>query len=318
MSTIFRPLLRRATPLRFTIANSRQNLCAKAAIATGVCAAGGAAVLAEPKSREQVIEEYVASLQNDGSFWKQGSFLGSMPSLDIFMPSSGMFRTLASEVLKTAEEGLGCGEPELFFGHRFVKKVRYDGLTHTGVGMSFDMCEAIADTMLADPRVNMRWVPDYLERPMLITLCRLVSCLWFDMVLSMSVEVGKANILAKGLWKLEWSAADRDMQNAETRLRGHTSSDFCAHKRVTSLVTEALSRIDMEAVDVEAARLSTTKDSFGSTVMLPAEVSLLRTAILVALTFVHLLGAGSEMSLGGVSLQVSLEELNAGAAKVER
>ena len=251
-----------------------------------------------------MIEEYVASLQHDASFWKLPLGLGTMPSLDI-----KLFRTLASEVLRSAEEGLGCDKPELFFGHRFVKTIRYDTLTHTGVGMSFDMCEAIADCMLADPRMNMRWLPDYLERPMLITLCRLVSCLWFDMVLSLGVEVGKTNLVSKGLWKLEWSPADRDMRNAEDRLRGDTAGEFRARDRVTGLVNEALARMDMAAVDVEAARMSSTGESIGGvTVLGSAEVSLYRTAILVVLTFVHLLGAGSEISLGGVALQVALEE----------
>ena len=283
---------------RCAACGSVPTLVPKLVAVTSLCAGGGTLALANerPKTREEVIEEYVEGLHCDGQFWKITG-LSSPPSL----LGRALFRPLALEILAAAEGMMGHGQEDLFLGHRIKKLFRYGELKHTGVGMSFEMCELIADVLLADERVNMKWVPDALERPMLIALCRLVSCLWFDMVLSMRVDVGKSVLKQRGLWKLEWRAADRDMSRAESR-----QTQFFGRDRVEHRVNEALERIDVATLDMEAARMCHASEGVTGTLVHHSERSFFRTALLVVLTFVHLTGTASEVSLGGVQLQVCL------------
>ena len=140
---------------------------------------------------------------------------------------------------------------------------------------------------------------------MLIALCRMVSCLWFDVMLSMRVDVGTSVLRQKrGLWKLEWRAAEADsamMSRAESH-----QTQFFGRDRVEHRVHEALERIDVAALDVQAARMCHASEGVTGTLVHHSERSFLRTALLVVLTFVHLTGTASEVSLGGVQLKVSL------------
>ena len=113
---------------------------------------------------------YVASLMENGSFWRRPLLFALLPVPQL---PAGLYRSLASEILRTVEDSLvGSSEPT-FFGHRVDTLVRYNKLLHTGEGLPLDVCENIAEAMLSDPRVNLKWLPDAIERRVITTLCRL-------------------------------------------------------------------------------------------------------------------------------------------------
>mmetsp|Transcript_19888 Transcript_19888/g.63317 ORF Transcript_19888/g.63317 Transcript_19888/m.63317 type:complete len:134 (+) Transcript_19888:439-840(+) len=130
-------------------------------------------------------------------------------------------------------------------------------------------------------------VPEEVQRLLLSNLVHLVSCVMIDVSLSMQAEL----VLCHGHFRAGWS--EEPTPEAYGRLRER--------------VTHALARVDLSTIDAEVAKLAATP--------LPHESSLLKMAVLIALTYFHVYSMHSGASVAGFMVRASLTPLKQGKVR---